>query len=81
MAWLRITNGSATDIPMLSCGWRFLGSDQQNVLPANTTCQPLTATPTRSGHGGQQNAVEVTAGRASGTAVYRPVESTMKPIR
>ena len=33
------------------------------------------------GQGGQQNAVEVTTGRASGTAVYRPVGSTMNTTR
>jgi len=26
IAWLRITNGNATDSPVLICGWRFLGS-------------------------------------------------------
>lgn len=37
IAWLRITNGGATDNPVLICGRRFVGSDQQTVLDANTS--------------------------------------------
>ncbi len=35
IAWLRITNGNATDSPVPICGWRFLGSYQQTALDAN----------------------------------------------